>query len=162
MKHEQNVAAVQEASDRALNQDLLLSLVGYNCRRAYLAIMPLIEQGMSKYALRTVDFSVLSIVKANPNITQKRMSWAIHMSPSNLAIALDGLEARGLLVRLRNPLDKRSQTLLLTPDGLQLCSSAEKDACKLEERATSILTEQEREQLLELMQKLFLGTQDQE
>ncbi len=159
-KQEQFITAVQEAADQPLNQDLLLSLVGYNCRRTYMTIMPLFHERMGKYDLRAVDFSVLSLLKANPNITQKRLSKAINVSPPNLANLLDGLEGRGLLMRQRNPLDKRSQTLILTPEGLRLCAKAEKTASELETEATSALTDEERNQLLGLMQKVFLSRRD--
>ena len=155
-KHAEFVTAVQEAAEQPLRQDLLLSLVGYNCRRAYLNILPLFAERMEKYALRTVDFSVLSLLQANPNITQKRLSQAIGVSPPNLAILLDRLEERGLLARQRNPLDKRSQTLALTPAGVRLCAKAEKTASELEQDATAMLTSAEREQLLALLQKIFL------
>ena len=65
----------------ALDQSLLLSLVGYNCRRAYITIMPLFEKRMAKFELRPVDFTVLSLLKANPNINQKRLSQEINVSP---------------------------------------------------------------------------------
>jgi DNA-binding MarR family transcriptional regulator len=42
--------------------------------------------------LRAVDFSVLSLLNANPDITQKRLSQAINVAPPNLAILLDRLE----------------------------------------------------------------------
>lgn len=155
-KHAKFVNAVQEAADQPLNQDVLLSLVGYNCRRTYLTIMPLFEKRMDKYALRAVDFSVLSLLNANPNITQKRLSQAINVSPPNLAILLDRLETRGLLLRQRNPLDKRSQTLVLTPEGTRLCAKAEKTATELEAEASSMLSADERTQLLALLQKVFL------
>jgi DNA-binding MarR family transcriptional regulator len=149
-------AAVQEAAEQPLTQDVLLSLVGYNCRRAYLSIMPLFAERMAQYELRTVDFSVLSLLQANPNITQKRLSQAISVSPPNLAILLDRLEERGLLARQRNPLDKRSHTLALTPAGSRLCTRAEKTAGELERDATAMLTAGERAQLLALLQKIFV------
>ena len=155
-KHAQFVTAVQEAADQPLNQDVLLSLVGYNCRRSYLTIMPLFEKRMSQFTLRAVDFSVLSLLNANPNITQKRVSQAINVSPPNLAILLDRLEARALLLRQRNPLDKRSQTLILTAEGARMCAEAEKTASELEVEATSMLSAKERQQLLRLLQKVFL------
>jgi DNA-binding MarR family transcriptional regulator len=149
-------AAIQDAAEQPLSQDLLLSLVGYNCRRAYLSIMPLFAERMAQYALRTVDFSVLSLLRENPNITQKRLSQAIGVSPPNLAILLDRLEERGLLARRRNPLDKRSQVLSLTPAGARLCARAERTASELERDATAMLTEAERAQLLGLLQKVFV------
>lgn len=154
-KHEKFVNAVQEAADQPLDQQVLLGLVGYNCRRAYLSIMPLFHERMSEYDLRAVDFSVMSLLHANPNITQKRLSNAINVSPPNLAILLDRLEARGLLLRQRNPLDKRSQTLILTPGGERLARQAEQTVSKLEAEATSALTNAERQQLLALLQKIF-------
>jgi DNA-binding MarR family transcriptional regulator len=159
-KHAQFVTAVQEAADQPLNQDVLLSLVGYNCRRSYLTIMPLFDKRMSKFELRAVDFSVLSLLNANPNITQKRLSQAINVSPPNLATLLDKLEERGLLTRQRNPLDKRSQTLVLTATGMRLCGKAETTASELEQEATAMLTVSEREQLLGLLQKIFLPAQE--
>jgi DNA-binding MarR family transcriptional regulator len=158
-KYAEFAAAVQEAAEQPLRQDVLLGLVGYNCRRAYLSIMPLFAQRMARHDLRTADFPVLSLLRANPNITQKRLSQAISMSPPNLAILLDRLEARGLLVRQRNPLDKRSQTLALTPAGARLCARAERTAAKLERDATAMLSAAEREQLLGLLQKIFLPGQ---
>lgn len=143
-----------------LNQSVLLSLVGYNCRRAYINIMPLFQKRMAKFELRPVDFTVLSLLKANPNINQKRLSVAINVSPPNLATLLDRLESRGLLVRQRNPLDRRSQTLVLTTDGARMCVKAEKTASELEEKATAALNPDERAQLIMLLQKIFLTAND--
>jgi len=155
-KHDQFIAAIQDAAAQPLDQSVLLSLVGYNCRRAFLNIMPLFEKRMAKYNLRAVDFSVLSLLKANPNINQKRLSQAVNVSPPNLAILLDRLETRGLVMRQRSPLDKRSQTLILTPEGTSLCSKAEKTASDLEAEATAMLSKTERNQLLKLLQKIYL------
>jgi DNA-binding MarR family transcriptional regulator len=154
------VTAVQEAAGQPLDQSMLLSLVGYNCRRAYLTIIPSFEERMKKFELRAVDFSVLSLLNANPNITQKRLSKAVNVSPPNLAILLDRLEERGLLMRQRNPLDKRSQTLVLTVEGTKLCVKAEKTVSELELEATSMLTDGERAELVKLLQKIFLREDD--
>jgi len=102
----------------------------------------------------------LSLLKANPNINQKRLSVAINVSPPNLATLLDKLESRGLLVRQHNPLDRRSQTLVLTADGARMCVKAEKTASELEEKATAALNAGERAQLILLLQKIFLTEND--
>ncbi|ASU37020.1 MarR family transcriptional regulator [Herbaspirillum sp. meg3] len=140
-----------------LDQSVLLSLVGYNCRRAYITIMPLFEKRMAKFELRPVDFTVLSLLKANPNINQKRLSKAINVSPPNLATLLDRLEQRDLVMRQRNPQDRRSQTLVLTAAGMRMCVKAEKTAAELEEKATEALNDAERAQLITLLQKIFIS-----
>jgi DNA-binding MarR family transcriptional regulator len=142
--------------ENSLDQTHLLSLVGYNCRRAYLAIMLHYQEKMAKYDLRPVEFTILSLLKANPHINQKTLAHAINVSPPNLAPVLDRLEKRDLLVRERNPLDKREQTLALTTEGSRLCNKAEKTASDLEIDATLALSDAERETLIGLLQKMFL------
>jgi DNA-binding MarR family transcriptional regulator len=150
----QLISSIQETAEQDLDQSLLLSLVGYNCKRAYLQIKPHFNKRMAKYDLRPVDFTVLSLLKANPNISQKRLSVAINVSPPNLATLLDSLEQRGLLLRQRNPLDKRSQTLVLTTEGMQLCRKAEKTASEAEDEASSALNPAEKAELIRLLQKI--------
>lgn len=142
--------------DDALDQSKLLELVGYNCKRAYIVINALFGKRMSKLDLRPVEFTILSILKANPNINQKRLSAAINVSPPNMAILLDKIEKRGLISRERNPLDRRSHTLVLSKEGLSLCNKAEKSVADLEDKATSMLSDKERQQLIGLLQKIFL------
>jgi DNA-binding MarR family transcriptional regulator len=146
---------VQQAAEAPLDQSKLLKLLGYNCLQAYLCVVPMFVKRMAKYRLRPVEFTVLSLVKANPDINQKRLSQAIKVAPPNLATLLDRMEARGLLVRQRNPLDKRSQTLVLTPEGTNICVKAEKTASEAE--VVTSLTDAERAELLRLLQKIFLA-----
>lgn len=146
----------QEPPGQTLEQGVLLGLVAYSCRRVYLTILPLFQQRMAQYALRPVEFTVLSLLKWNPNINQKRLSQEINVSPPNLAILLDKLESRGLVARQRNPLDKRSQTLLLTAEGETMCCKAETIARELELESTAALSDDERAQLLKLLRKIFL------
>ena len=153
-KSQQLIDAIQETAEQDLDQSLLLSLVGYNCKRAYLHIKPMFDEQMAQYDLRAVEFTVLSLLKANPNVQQKRLSGAINVSPPNLATLLDRLEARKLLVRQRNPLDKRSQSLVLTAEGARLCDQAERTAVAVEAAASSALSDAERAQLIELLQKI--------
>jgi DNA-binding MarR family transcriptional regulator len=142
--------------ESSLDQSSLLGLVGYNCRRAYLNILPMFLKRMEKYELRPVDYTVITLINTNPSLTQKRLSQAINVSPPNLATLLDRLEARGLVMRQRNPADKRSQTLVLTAEGRALCRKADKTVSDLESEATSMLTDEERTELLRLLQKIFL------
>jgi DNA-binding MarR family transcriptional regulator len=147
------VAAPDEAP---LDQGVLLELVGYNCRRAFLIIAALFSERMEKYALRPVDYTTLTLVNTNPGITPKRLAQAINVAPPNLGPLLERLDVRGLLERRRNPSDKRSQVVVLTDEGRALCARADKTAAQLEDEATSMLTQEERAVLLRLLQKIFL------
>ena len=153
----QKTAGQAEALDTAkpeLEQSKLLGLLGYNCLQAYLSVVPLFKKQMAKFHLRPVEFTVLSLVQANPDINQKRLGHAIKVSPPNLATLLDRMEADELIMRQRNPLDKRSQILVLTPKGSALCTKAEKAAAQAE--TVPGLSDAERHELMRLLQKVFL------
>jgi DNA-binding MarR family transcriptional regulator len=150
------IQSIQEAAEQPLDETVLHKLVGYNCRRAYLKILPEFNKQMAQFDLRPVEFTAISLLKANPNINQKRLSQALDVSPPNLAILLDRLEQRGLVRRQRNPMDKRSQTLTLTAPGLGICDEAEQVAAALELGATAALSEAERTELMRLLQKIYL------
>lgn len=149
--------SAEPAIDSLLDQSKLLGLVGFNLRHAYLLkIIPFFRKRMAKYHLKPVEYTILELVKEHPNITQKRLSQAINVSPPNLAPLLDKLQARALLTRQRNPLDKRSQTLTLTPEGQRTCAKAEKTIAELDLDATAALTEAERVELIRLLQKMSM------
>lgn len=145
----------QDIDADALDQGMLLRLVGYNCQRAYLNILPVFMQRMAQYDLRPVDYTILTLTNANPDLSQKRLAQAINVSPPNLTPLLDKLEKRGLLARTRNPADKRSQVLALTAQGKRLCDEADRQVFELESEATAMLSDEERAELLRLLQKIF-------
>ncbi len=139
---------------KPVNQSALLRSLGYNCLQAYLTVVPSIKKELEAFGLRPVEFTILSLVNANPGLNQKRLGQTIKVSPPNLATVLDRMEANGLLKRQRNPLDKRSQILVLTDEGRTRCAQAEEIAEHAE--STPKLSPAERQQLLLLLQKVFL------
>lgn len=141
----------------AVDQSALLDSIGYNCLQTYLALVPELKKQLATLGLRPVEYTILSVVKRNSGITQKRLGETIKVSPPNLATVLDRMELDGLLARRRNPLDKRSQTLVLKARGDALCDQAEVLVAQAE--AVPQLSETERQTLLSLLQKIFLPTQ---
>jgi DNA-binding MarR family transcriptional regulator len=139
-----------------LDQRKLLGLVGYNCRRAYLCILGLFRERMAKFDLRPVDFSVLVLVRDNPNVNQKRLAHALGIDPPNMVTLLERLEARALIGREPDPTDRRARLLVLTRQGAALCSEAEEVVARVEIDATPNLTPDERVELMRLAQKVFL------
>ena len=136
-----------------IDQSMLKRSVGYCCLQAYLEVVPNVRKQLAKLHLRPVEYTVLSLVNANPNINQKRLGQTIRVSPPNLATLLDRMQSEGLIDRQRNPSDRRSQVLALTPKGLKLCLKADEVAMHAD--ATPMLSATERQQLLGLLSKVF-------
>ena len=138
-----------------VNTRYLETLLGYNARRAALAVIGVFLERMAVYDLRPVDFSVLSLVTHNPGITSRQLCAALNILAPNLVGMVNALEKRDLIVRQPHPLDGRAMGLHLTPAGVTLMRRAEKTAAQLDLDSTSRLTDAERKTLLQLLKKVY-------
>lgn len=143
--------AVDEVDTRYLE-----TLVGYNARRAALAVIGLFLERMAVYGLRPVDFSVLSMITHNPGITSRQLCGTLNILPPNLVGMINALAQRGVIERLPHPRDRRAVGLHLTEAGQALMREAEATASELENAATARLSTQERQTLIELLRKVYL------
>lgn len=134
----------------------LESLIGYNARRAALAVIEVFLERMAVYDLRPVDFSVLSLITHNPGITSRQLCTSLGILPPNLVGMVNTLEGRGLIARQPHPRDGRAMGLHLTPAGQKLMRDAERTAANLEAEVASRLTGAEVKTLIRLLQKIYL------
>lgn len=151
----QRAAAPDALPVEPVDTSYLRTLVGYNARRASLAIIETFMVRMAPYDLKVVDFSVLSLVAHNPGITSRQLCAALNVLPPNLVGLIATLERRGLIERLPHPSDGRAMGVHLTPQGVELMAQAEQTAFDLEMDATSRLTDAERKTLIRLLQKVY-------
>ncbi len=133
----------------------LEGLIGYNARRAALAVIDIFVERMAPYQLRPVDFSVLSLVAHNPGVTSRQLCTALGILPPNLVGMIGTLEKRDLIVRQPHPKDGRAQGLHLTVGGQKLMRDAERTASQLEADVASRLTAQESRTLIKLLKKIY-------
>lgn len=134
----------------------LESLLGYNARRAALAVIEVFLERMAQYDLRPVDFSVLSLVTHNPGITSRQLCTTLGILPPNLVGMINALEKRELISRQPHPRDGRAMGIHLTPTGQKLMRDAEVTAAALEAEVASRLTPTEAKTLIRLLKKVYL------
>lgn len=139
-----------------IDSSYLETLVGYNARRAALAIIGLFLERMATFDLRPVDFSVMSLIQHNPGITSRQLCAALGILPPNLVGMVGALEKRGLIQRERHRNDGRALSLYVTVAGGTLMQKAEQVASDLEIERTDRLTATERKTLMRLLQKIYL------
>lgn len=140
----------------AVDTSYLQTLLGYNARRAALTIIEIFLQRMAVYALRPVDFSVLSVIAHNPGVTSRQLCTTLGILPPNFVALLANLEKRALVARQPHPTDKRAVALQLTHAGEKLMGDAERTAQALENDASARLSSAERKTLMRLLQKIYL------
>ena len=139
-----------------IDTSYLESLIGYNARRAALAVIEVFMQRMAVYDLRPVDFSVLSLVTHNPGITSRQLCTALGILPPNLVGMVNNLEKRDIVVRRPHPSDGRAMGLHLTEAGQKLMRDAERTAAQLEADAAAKLSPAEVRTLIRLLKKVYL------
>lgn len=149
------VAATPAPMTGSVDTAFLRTLVGYNARRASLAVIEVFMERMAVYGLKVVDFSVLSLMAHNPGITSRQLCATLDVLPPNLVGLIAALERRGLIERRPHPSDGRALGLHLTPAGMDLTAQAEQTAADLEVEATGRLTAAERKTLIRLLQKVY-------
>ena len=142
-------------SDTGIDTSYLESLLGYNARRAALAVIGVFLQRMAPFGLRPVDFSVLTLIAHNPGITSRQICAALDILPPNLVGMIKSLDKRGLIERRPHPTDRRAQGLHLSPTGKKLQKSAQATATQLEIDVASRLSAQELDTLKALLSRVY-------
>ncbi len=143
------------AAPATVDSSFLMSLVGYNTRRATLKVFDIFAQRMADLALSPVEFSVLVLVGHNPGLMPSQLCTELALLPPNLTKILARLDKRQLLQRNSAPADKRAVCLTLTAAGQTLLEQAQEQVAALEAEASSRLTEAERATILRLLQKIY-------
>ena len=141
----------------AIDNRFLESLIGYNARRAAIAVIGRLLGRMAPFGLRVVDFSVLTLIAHNPGITSRQLSATLAILPPNLVGMVRQLEARGLIEKLRQVKDKRAQGLFTTPEGARLQAEAQRVVAAVETETITRLSEDERQTLIRLLRKVYQG-----
>jgi DNA-binding MarR family transcriptional regulator len=139
---------------RALEQEWLLSNIGYLCTRVAAQVKRDFAAQTSALEVTAVEFSLLTLLARNEAVNQKQLCQALDLSPSRMAVILDRLEERGLVRRVRGTEDRRETYLHLAPPGRKLFERARAGAQAADAAAAEPLSVGERHMLLELLQKV--------
>lgn len=138
-----------------LQDERLRRLLGYSLAQATIPTSNLYRKHVGEtFSLRPVEYSLLVLLDANPDVTPKQLAKALSVSVPYLTVTLDRLEERGLLGRSRSEVDRRSANVRLTRSGRELVRKAEAVATQMESELLSHLSPGERVLLFELLDRL--------
>jgi DNA-binding MarR family transcriptional regulator len=111
-------------------------------------------QGLDDLGLRPQQFAVLSVIDADPGLTQQALVDATGIDPSSMVQMLDGLQEAGWAERRPHPSDRRKRAVHLTDAGTAILAQAREAATRVGEEAFAPLSAHERTQLHGLLRKL--------
>ncbi len=125
----------------------LLARLGEAARRRFAAALS--EQG-----LHPRDFGVMTLIDAQPGMTQQQLHEQSAIDPSSMVAVIDELEAAGLAERRPHPGDRRARAIHLTAQGEQALAQARTLAAGMQGEMFGKLSERELAQLHSLLRKL--------
>jgi DNA-binding MarR family transcriptional regulator len=130
--------------------------VGFTVSSVGYAIARRFRETLAPLALEPREFALLRAVGFAEGQSQQAIGERLHIPASRMVAFVDALEARSLLERRHNPDDRRTRALHLTVAGRELLERAFALATGLEQHLCAQLSAAEREQLLELLQRVGL------
>ena len=143
------------ATPAFLDDSRMRRLVGYRLAQAGAAANRVFDEHLGKpLALRRVDYTILVLVDANHDATNRQLARLLGLSMPYLTVTLDKLVEKGLLTRVPNAVDRRSSLLRLSKEGKRLVRKADVIAETMEGALFARLTQGEAAILFELLDKV--------
>jgi DNA-binding MarR family transcriptional regulator len=127
-----------------------LSSLGYAVSKGFSHVL-------APFDLHPREFALLRAVGFQEGLAQQALGDRLQIPRSRMVAIVDELERRRLLERRPNPTDRRVRELHLTDAGRQLLDHAIQAAVAYEKQISSPLSPKERDQLLDLLERVSAG-----
>ncbi|MBL8351537.1 MAG: MarR family transcriptional regulator [Burkholderiaceae bacterium] len=141
-----------------LSEGALHGVVGYQLAQATIVATQVFAAAAGRaFDLRPVEYTVLALVHANPEVNGRRLARSLAVTPPNIVAWLDRLESRGLVERSRSSSDARLVHIRTTAAGAALVEGCTRALLDAEGAALASLSAAERAMLVELLHKVALA-----
>jgi DNA-binding MarR family transcriptional regulator len=146
---------INNETDNALNFGVLPELIGYHLRRAQVHLFADFARTMAEAQMTPGQFGVISLIGANPGLSQSALARAVGIERSTMVAVIDALQGRGLVERRPSPVDRRSYALILTQKGAELLDRSTPLVRAHERNVARRLSAADKDKLIELLTKLI-------
>jgi DNA-binding MarR family transcriptional regulator len=109
---------------------------------------------MAELDLTPAQAGLMRLLAAKPGRSQKALAHDLGMPTNRFVPFIDELDERGLIVRRKNPADRRLHAVYLTDAGHTLLGEIAKAGMAHEQAITEALTTEERELFLKLLLRI--------
>jgi len=146
--------AMDRQSDKpgnAVDLGMLPQLLGYQLRRAQVAVFQHFGETMGALDITPGQFGMLAVIDSNPGLSQTQLGNALGIDRSTVVAMIDRLEARGLVIRATAPNDRRSHALRLSEDGGAMLRKLEGMVRAHERHISRALSADDQRRLIQLL-----------
>lgn len=150
-KRRQNGKTRRPDRNGEIGLDGLVGHAGYAVRRFQIWIFQDFIRTLAAVDIRPTQYSVMTVIGANPGMTQMAVAKRLGIERARLVHLLDSLEARNLVKRVPSRTDRRSHALHLTPGGESSLRQFKLLAAEHERHVDEKIGPENRRQLLEIL-----------
>ena len=149
-KRASNGAARRIDADE-IGLDALAGHAGYAVRRFQIWIFQDFIETLRAVDIRPTQYSVLTVIGANPGLSQMAVAKRLGIERARLVHLLDSLEQRRLVKRIKSRADRRSHALHLTTRGETALAKFKQLAAEHERHVEDKIGKANRERLLQIL-----------
>jgi len=129
-------------------------LIGYNVRRAQIALWRDFSRTVGRDGVRPAVFSLLILVEANPGIAQVQLAEQLDLDKAAIVGLVHRLQRRQWVIRRRSSDDRRRQGIFLTPRGQEVLNKLREEMLAHERRFARLFTREELAQLFSYLRRI--------
>jgi DNA-binding MarR family transcriptional regulator len=127
---------------------------GYLLGRASTSLRQRYESKLADLKLSLYEYVCLRLVSMEASLNQGSLGHLYGIDKVTMVALIDKLEAKDLLSRKKNPKDRRSYILHLTPKGIKVLARAKRIVNKEQESFLSVLGNEQWESMRQALVKL--------
>jgi DNA-binding MarR family transcriptional regulator len=139
---------------RPLNVGILPNLLGYNVRRAHMALWRDFNRPVGTGIVRPGIFSMLVLIDENPGIAQIELAAQLAIDKATIVGLIRLLQRLGWIERRPSRADRRRQDLFLTAQGRPELATLRREMLLHEARFTNLFSRQELTQFFDFLRRI--------
>lgn len=135
--------------------EALTDRMAFLLRLALVRAETLGEDALAGLGISGREYGILALLEHGPTSTQRQLGAALGVDRTTTVALLSGLQARGLIVRSRDPANRRAHLVALTDAGDEVRASAAAALTTCDERFLAPLLPDARRQLRVILLNLL-------
>jgi DNA-binding MarR family transcriptional regulator len=135
----------------------LADRIGYLLAKAHLGIRAIADEALIPLGFDKKEYAALVLLASEGPLSQQALSVVQGCDRTTMVAVVDKLEDGQLVVRRRNPLDRRAYALEITAKGRRALEQADTLVSQVERDFLAPLSTAERRTLIDLLQRLLVN-----
>jgi DNA-binding MarR family transcriptional regulator len=135
--------------------EVLATRVGFLLNRAAMRIRQMTEGALAPLNIFPKHYGLMAVIKANGPTTQQAIGDVLKVDRTTMVLLVDDAESKDIVIRNPHPTDRRCYLLGLSENGQKVYEKAHRLVKKVEDEFFGVLKEQEKDNLITLLGKLF-------